>query len=385
MTRTRSRSRKIAFAVVACVAVLALVEVAFRVVEIWQPPEAYDLLRGFDPASRVFEEADDPAYRVTRAEKRAAFRLLRFRAEKEPGTLRVAVLGGSAMFYLADHLQILAERLEQRFTGRYRRVEVLDLGGKSYGSHRLVMVLAELLEYGPDAVVVCSGNNELEEMVQLRLAGLESATLGRQLSWSAAVRFARDRIRARQLAALREEHNQQLLARPFPDYADYAGPWHTEFTAQDVDGRLVAFGANLRTLVGMCRSRGIPVVLGTVPSNHFRPLLRKVDWPAQGEATKLYRDGKHAEGHARMRALLDGTLARHQSSDRENRVIREVAAEAGVPLADVEAAVIEAEPHGVPGETLFRDHCHFNGRGMNLWIRTLEPVLAAALEPPSDR
>ncbi|HRZ16716.1 MAG TPA: SGNH/GDSL hydrolase family protein, partial [Candidatus Hydrogenedentes bacterium] len=70
---------------------------------------------------------------------------------------------------------------------------------------------------------------------------------------------------------------------------------------------------------------------------------------------------------------------RHQSSDLENAILRELAAENGVPLADVEAAVIAAEPHGVPGETLFNDHCHLNPAGNALLVRVYEKEILRAL------
>ncbi|NLV40506.1 MAG: hypothetical protein GXY15_04670 [Candidatus Hydrogenedentes bacterium] len=54
-------------------------------------------------------------------------------------------------------------------------------------------------------------------------------------------------------------------------------------------------------------------------------------------------------------------------------------AEHGVPLADVEAAVTAAEPHGVPGETLFNDHCHLNPAGNALLARTYEKEILRAL------
>ena len=50
-----------------------------------------------------------------------------------------------------------------------------------------------------------------------------------------------------------------------------------------------------------------------------------------------------------------------------------------MPLADVEAAVIAAEPHGVPGETLFNDHCHLNPAGNALLVRVYEKEILRAL------
>ena len=59
----------------------------------------------------------------------------------------------------------------------------------------------------------------------------------------------------------------------------------------------------------------------------------------------------------------------------ENQIIRASAARYHVPLADVEALIIAKEPHGVPGETLFTDHCHLNEVGRSHWIRAYEPLI----------
>ena len=68
-------------------------------------------------------------------------------------------------------------------------------------------------------------------------------------------------------------------------------------------------------------------------------------------------------------------LFRSQSSDIENSIIRSLAAKYGLPLADVENAVIQAEPHHVPGETLIRDWCHLNVAGNAIWIEQYEPKI----------
>ena len=46
-----------------------------------------------------------------------------------------------------------------------------------------------------------------------------------------------------------------------------------------------------------------------------------------------------------------------------------------VPLADVEQAIIAAEPHQIPGETLFSDRCHLDGDGNAILTATYEKVI----------
>ena len=91
----------------------------------------------------------------------------------------------------------------------------------------------------------------------------------------------------------------------------------------------------------------------------------------EAEVLPLFASGDYAAGKERAQAILS-SVPRHQSSSAENRIIRDLAAQYGVALADVESAVIAREPHGVPGETLFGDHCHLNPEGNKVLIGEYE-------------
>ena len=56
-----------------------------------------------------------------------------------------------------------------------------------------------------------------------------------------------------------------------------------------------------------------------------------------------------------------------------------MASRTGVTLADVEEAVSRHEPHGIPGETLFADHCHLNDRGKDVWLDVYTAAVARVL------
>jgi hypothetical protein len=140
-----------------------------------------------------------------------------------------------------------------------------------------------------------------------------------------------------------------------------------------------AFRRNLEHMLSRCQENGVPVILGTVPSNLVRPYLPKEAWQRYQVPWHRYEQGRWRDGMALGRQILRSTLGRHQASDAENDIIREVARQQGVSLADVEAAVIRQEPNGVPGETLFRDHCHLNETGNQLWRETYEALIRTAL------
>ena len=121
------------------------------------------------------------------------------------------------------------------------------------------------------------------------------------------------------------------------------------------------------------------MILATVPSNLYRPTLPPGVRDEFLPIYTRYLAGEWDAAHRQAREFLAATLGRHQSSATENEILRRVAAETDTALADVEARVIAAEPHGVPGETLFRDHCHLNGRGNRLMREAYETIAIGLL------
>lgn len=77
--------------------------------------------------------------------------------------------------------------------------------------------------------------------------------------------------------------------------------------------------------------------------------------------------------------------SRHQSSDLENDIVRQVVLKHTLPLADVEKRIIEAEPHHVPGETLFGDHCHLNEQGRVIMAQEYEERAVEVLQGMAAR
>jgi hypothetical protein len=373
-----SAPRKLAFACLAVILGFVLLEVAGRVVELFREPLPVDYRMGFDADSRVYvPDRRAPAWRVTAPEKRRSFLRQRFRAEKPSGVIRIAAVGGSSVRYAEEELEALrrsveASALEAGATaGGFTRVELINAGGLGYGSHRLVPIVAELVGYELDLLLVYSGHNEFEEVEQLALAGAPGIafqeTLGRA---SAFFRLLREGVTALQVDLLERAHNEKLLS----EKPAQARAWNHPFKRRDVDVRMAAYERNRRTIVRLAKLSGVPVILGTVPSNHYRPILPPGVRADFLPIFALYRQGDWRAGHLRAEAFLAGVLGRHQSSAVENEILRRVAAGTGTPLADVEARVTAAEPHGVPGETLFRDHCHLNARGNRLLRLTYEPL-----------
>lgn len=362
--------KTILYSLLPVLVMLTALEVGARIVEIWVPPLPVDLGQGFSPESRLFVPSEgDSAVLVTNPSKGVSFQQRAFQAAKPPGTLRVFALGGSSVKYLDYEFPLLADRLTDRLSAKYNRAEIINCGGLSYGSHRLVRVAAEILGYTPDLVLIYSAHNEFEELEQLGLANLETVPIQRVLAWSALYRFMRDRIAAQQIARLEAARNRRTLADTIPDASK---TWNHPFTDQEIEERMRAYRGNLARSIELCQSYGVPVVLGTAPSNLMKPSLPGKDGTRYQEVLDLFAQGKYAEGARLGRQILRHATPRHQASDAENEIIRSLAKEYGIPLADVETAIIKAEPHHVPGETLFSDHCHLSPEGNKILIAAYE-------------
>lgn len=358
--------KQTAWAMLPVLLFFGLAETAARVRERWVPPMAVDAGQGFDPASLLFTSAGN-GYMETNPEKRVSFQHQRFRLEKDPRTLRVFALGGSSVNYLDYEFSQLKQELEKALSGRYDTVEIINCGGLSYGTHRLVLIASEIVQYEPDVVLVYSGHNEFEEIEQMHLAGRSNIAAQRTLGRSALYRFLRDTLARRRITHLEEARAARDLATSVPDSSR---SWMHVFTPEEIQERMQAYEANLDTILQMCRDRGIAVVIGTVPSNLWRPNLPGKEGAMYEEAKALFNQGRYEEGLDVGRRILRNASPRHQSSDAENEIIRALAQKHRISLADVETAVIATEPHGVPGETLFNDHCHLNPEG-NTILRKL--------------
>lgn len=139
-----------------------------------------------------------------------------------------------------------------------------------------------------------------------------------------------------------------------------------------------AFYENLSTIVRTCQAHGVPVILGTVPSNLWRPVVLEKDLHYVEKLRALYDEGKYEEGLAFARSFLRD-ITRHQTSDVENEIIQRIGQEAGVPVVDVERVICEAEPHGVPGETLLYDDCHLDTFGQVLMLMAYDKAIQLLL------
>lgn len=371
--------KKVLYSLVPLIVVLAALEGACRIIEIWIPPWTVDYGWGFTPESRLFAlDENDPGTLRTVPAKRVVFKEQSFAVPKPDRQFRVFAVGGSSVNYAEGSFSALGQRLSALSLGRYE-FHFINAGGCGYGSHRLLPIISEVLNYQPDMIIYYEAHNEFQEFEQLQFAQLRALPLQRVLYKSALCRFMRDRLASLQLMRLRQRRNQEI-SRMTPKEN---GSWDEKnFTQEQIDDRMREFEENMRTAIQLCQTRGVPLILSTVPSNLWEPRLADKD--ALTRIRAFYDAGDYAAGmNAAQEALRK--YARYQSCDVENGIIRRLAGEYGVILADVEAKVIAAEPHHVPGETLFNDWCHLNPEGNECMMDAFQEQITAFVRTRDSR
>jgi len=135
----------------------------------WGEPEPDDdPFVEFSAVRPLFELTDDGQYFHTSSQRLRYFRRDSFTAQKPAGEFRVFVFGGSTVqgspfsieTSFPSYLQIAMENADPS-----RSWKVVNCGGVSYASYRLLPIMTECLAYEPDLFIFCEGHNEFLEDV----------------------------------------------------------------------------------------------------------------------------------------------------------------------------------------------------------------------------
>ncbi|MCK4509928.1 MAG: tetratricopeptide repeat protein, partial [Desulfuromonadales bacterium] len=332
-----------------------------------------------------------------------------FAVPKPDGIFRIFCLGGSTTLgypYPAEFAWTAS--LERRLTRLFpkRQVEVINLGGTSYGSSRTLAVLRGILDYQLDMVIVATGDAEFVED-SFRVAVSRPAPA---VSWLHGLYLSR---------VLKQVLPEKESARLVVDAEDRsaAGFLFTPVVAGTVyqvdNGRrsvvMAALGENLSAMTEIASKAGVPMMLATLPANVAswppdpdsslppEPALRR-RWQKHiavaeqlatfgnfqgaigeyaaaaklwsGNATVCYEYGQlliRMEQFEEARAMLLRALDLDPTPVRANAIvnqsIRVAAAQAGILLADTVRTLENLSSHGLIGEELILDYAHPTPRG----------------------
>ena len=392
-----------------------------------------DPFQGFSGAFRVYEPV--PEEGVIRTHARAlkhTFGYQEFALDKPDDGYRVFVLGGSSVFgfpwgpgvAFTRHLGVALQASHPD-----RTVEAINAGAMSYGSHRLRILVDELLEYEPDAIVLYTGHNEFVESRFYADLLDRSESLDAARRWWHRSRLVSAVTRVLKPAGPRESGGRLEPATDpgralQPGSADTSSLLGLDVERQQTEDvrdaerveAIARFEDNLGAIVDKARGAGVRVILCTVPSNvggwqpnqsvfaaELGPLERARVERAVEEARialgrgdsgraldEIDRALKIDAGHAglayqRGRALLAlgqekaayAALTRARDLDATpsraiapiNEVTRALARERDVLLVDLERVFERQAPAGVVGFELIEDYVHPTARGH--WLAAL--------------
>lgn len=218
------------------------------------------------------------------AERLNLFRPASFASHKAAHSFRVFALGGSTTQgepYSTETAfpQWLQLNLQAALDGR--QVEVINCGGLSYASYRVLAILREVLNYSPDLIVIYTGHNEYLEH-RTYADYLPASALNRTVSWLSRLHTVQlARVLAGQSASrptspqadARTGTAQAALQREVDALLDYQGGL-ADYRRDDAWMEPIPehFRWNVKQMCDECRDREVPLIL-------VRPVSNVLDCP----------------------------------------------------------------------------------------------------------
>lgn len=412
-------------AVLLGLSVFLVAELLFAIFGLGQPDEYEDPFVGFSETRPLFVLDDERReYRIPEP-RQLHFAPDSFAAEKGVNEFRIFCLGGSTVQgrpYSKQTSFTTWLKLSLDAADATRDWEVVNCGGVSYASYRLVPILKECLAYEPDLLVICTGHNEfLEDRTYPRFK--------RTARWSA---------ETHELASHSRTYNLlRSAAKKAGGFADETDPEQRPVLAAEVDafldykegleayerdnewkaGVIAHFEQNLRGMVAVARAADVPVILVLPPSNLSDSPPFKSQHRDGLSAAELERwqglvaesaeyvpddldsaiglllsameiDDQYALLHFQLANCYEaegklGSAYRHYELAREldicplrtvgpiEAAIRKTAARTGVPLVDAHELLQSKCPSGILGERFLVDHVHPSIEGHQLIAEAL--------------
>ncbi len=357
-----------------------------------------------------------------------------FAVERDPDLVRVFVLGGSAAqgFPHKNHGvdRLLAAQLRAALPSR--RVEVINTAMTSVNSHVVYAVANSIPKNSADFAVILMGNNEVvgpygpgtfNQNFLANITAIRSIqALKRTRTWQALDGLIQKLRPVDAMQELEWEGMQMFTNNGVP---------HDDPRMQSVYGH---YEDNLRNIIGTLRSKGIHVLLSSVPVNlrHSAPFL-SVHSPALTDdqlgrwsevtrsgaesagaenwsdavthfqaalaidpeyadthfrlATALENLGDHAKAATHYRRALDLDALRFRADTRLNQVIRDIAASVegkSFSYVDSAAAFEQASQPHQPGWNLLLEHVHYGFAGNNILAAEMTRSIVGALSTADD-
>jgi len=276
-------------------------------------------------------------------------------------------------------------------------IEVVNLGIAATNSYTIADLVPEVIAQHPNAILIYAGHNEYYGALGVG----STETLG---AVPAAVRLYLRLQRFKTFLLLRNLFgNAVAVARgDFPFASSDPHPSRMETVVRDqritLGGKVYErgkqqFESNLLVTLDAFRRAGVPVFIGSTPSNlRDQKPFGSVASPRDSSAAAAFDSARSALARldtARARSLFararDLDLIRFRAPGEFREIIKRVASKTGAHYVPSEEAFDSVAQYGIPGRDLFLEHVHPNAGGYLLLGRTFfEAVKRSGLMEKAD-
>ena len=406
----QSKALRRVLAVLFGLSLFVVVEAACRVLGVGNPDLHDDPFVGFNDLQPTFVLSDDGSQYEVPPARLKFFAPESFPAQKPVGAKRIFCLGGSTVHgrpfsiptSFTTWLEIALNAVDSSSDW-----DVVNCGGISYASYRLVPLMQECLQYEPDLFIVCTGHNEfLEDRTYADIRD-QSPLLAVPHQWLS--RLSSYHAYRNVLLSLKGNDTQTTPENVLKSDVDAFLDYHNGLAAYHRDkqwqrGVAQHFDLNLRRMVTVATQAEVPLLFVLPTSNladqlPFKSQHRDDLTPDElaefnrllGEAHSLMRsqprealdrlqqartiDPEFAELRYHLGRLYevrrDFDAARTEfiaARDEDicplrmmsplEATLRDVASDTGVPLLDAHALLEAQSRNGILGGRLLVDHVH---------------------------
>jgi lysophospholipase L1-like esterase len=324
-----------------------------------------------------------------------------FKRIKDPGTLRIFVLGesttiGYPYFHNGSFHRWLQFRLMQTNPGK--KIEIINLALTAINSYTVLGFAREVAKQQPDAVLIYTGHNEYYGALGVgstnRLNG--SSALINTLLWLRQWRViqlltrvyrAVERVFVKRESQTGKTRMELMVA---DEQIAYASPLYARGVRQ--------FRDNMDATLAIFQRSSIPVFFSNLVSNlrDQRPLaaITAPQGPDSTDAvynyslaTSAWQHGDYVTAKQDFILAKDLDALRFRAPETLNAIINQLCSKysGNTHLVDTRAAFDSASEHGIPGSNLLLEHVHPNLAGYALMSDVFYQSLRKAdILPPPD-
>ena len=410
----------------------------------WGRPELHDdPFVGFRSVRPLFVLGEDQTRYEIPPARQSHFRPESFPAVKADNEFRIFCLGGSTVqgrpFAVETSFSSWLE-ISLQAADPGRRWEVVNCGGISYASYRLVPILQEILQYEPDLIVLYTGHNEFLEDRRFDHIRNRGALLNASIATASRLRtftlMREGYLRLRGISSTDPAGGRPLLPTEVEALLDYRGGLEAYHRDESWRHDVIAqYRYNLVRMVELAREAGVALILVNPVSNigdsppfksehkadlapeqreqwgallqaarqHFRrehydvaravPLLEqacKVDdlhagtWYMLAECHRLTNRMEQAR-HAYLQAK-EWDVCPLRILQPMNEAVLEIADQTRTPLVDAQGLFERNSPHRIVDGQWLVDHVHPTIEGHQLLAGELAAQLVAqgVVQPAAD-